>query len=242
MENIIAAEILCTKLQDSDKPLEIGIGMALRVVLDENIVLEERAQNLAQKHKSLRESYKELSIKYSNYRETIEQLKEANSVLTVELEKANALIKLYKERNIGNSRAVLLRGEVTVIDSITKVHELLKPQQNSIQFPEETESAPAARPVNEREESVYYRAALKRAKKIWRFALKISTTEEVTNLKIFVDKTSEIIDWVNVFYIKPTELTYNHIEAACMPKCYGGLGIIIGMKLESWVESQIKNK
>ena len=233
MENIIAAEILCTKLQDSDKPLEIGIGMALRVVLDENIVLEERAQSLNTVLCNRNKAYKEMVCKYNDTSNTLTELKEANRILTVEIEQANALIKLYKERNIGNSRAVLLRGEVTVIDSITKLHELSKSQQTSIQFPANVPTTHISE--EEKQRSIYYKSAKRRAEKIWKYIEK-----EPINTAIF---TKYILNWNTTFHIVPgTPIIYNHVEAACMPKCYGGLGIIIGMKLESWVESQIKNK
>jgi len=228
MENIVIVEKLCEKLQESDRPTDLGVAIALRVILDENITIDElRAEAVSNYGRTLKRN-SELVVLYHKSEAENSKLKEANNILTVEIEQANVLIKMYKERNVGNSRAVFLKGEVTVIDSITKLQEFLKPVQTSIDFP--VTSSPKAVQVNEREKSNYYKKANKRALKIF--------VECEKNEARFILSTRHIVKWENQFYLKQgNHLTLDHIKLACLPKCHGGLGSLTGMMLEQWAIS-----
>ena len=232
MENIVIVEKLCEKLQESDRPTDLGVAIALRVILDENITIDElRAEAVSNYVRTLKRN-SELVVLYHKSEAENSKLKEANNILTVEIEQANALIDMYKERNVGNSRAVFLKGEVTVIDSITKLREFLKPVQTSIEFPEPLNKNQV--PANEKAKSVYYRQAMRRSRKIYKWI-------EENPLNFW--GTHSIVNWTNTMFVcSPNELYPGHVAMACMPKCYGGLGIAVGMKLEKWVDSQIKTK
>ena len=225
MENIVIVEKLCEALQNSDRPTDLGVAIALRVVLDENITLEERYQEEKSKIGKQNVSIISKMATISALETENNKLKQANNILTVEIEQANALIKLYKERNVGNSKAVSLRGDVTVIDSITKLQEFLKPQQTSTQFPANVPTVNISE--EEKQKSIYYKSAVRRAKKIWKYLAVSAITKE---------STRSIVDWNTIFNLLPEErLKYVHVEAACMPKCYGGLGIAVGMKLHDFL-------
>ena len=117
-----------------------------------------------------------------------------------------------------------------LIDSVGDVL-ILNPTQGKINFPD-TRAALTATPVNTREKSVYYKMAERRAKRIYDVYCKDPDG--------FMLGTNHIVPWVNKFFLKPGEkLTLSHIEFACLPKCYAGLGTDIGIKLYNWAQ---KNK
>lgn len=221
MENIIAAEILCTKLQESEKPLEIGIGMALKVVLDENITIEERTQKLALENGKLKESNRRLIQKCIKFTKENHSLKEASNILEIKLKQANAIIDLYKNINKPITQNF---KKVKIISNSQNT-----PIQTSIQFSENIPTINISE--EEKDKSIYYKSAKRRALKIWK---------SIETNSLYKESTKHIVNWGIIFHLMPGEpIKYNHIEVACMPKCYGGLGIIVGMRLEDWVDSQV---
>ena len=83
-------------------------------------------------------------------------------------------------------------------------------------------------PEDDKHMSTFYRAARKRAKRIYKIC-KI-------NEKTFKELTSGLIDWDKEFKLLPIEpIEYKYIERVCLPKCYGGKGTLFGMKLEKLV-------
>ena len=78
-------------------------------------------------------------------------------------------------------------------------------------------------------QSVYYKMAERRAKRIYAVYCK--------DPDWFMLNTNHIVPWVNKFFLKPEEkLTLSHIEFACLPKCYAGLGITTGIQLYTWAQ------
>ena len=203
MENIVIVEKLCEALQNSDRPTDLGVAIALRVVLDENIVLEEMRANANEHYrttlKTLTDSAK---TRVELLRENI-QLKKLNAELEVKLETANALVNLMKCQKL----------------TVTTV----KPEQEALDFlKEERERA-------DKMHSVYYQSAKKRARRIWA-AVEAKQRISINDFKLI---SAHIVNWNTTFNLMWEEpLQYEHVEAACMPKCYGGLGLLIGMKLE----------
>ena len=218
MENIVIVEKLCEALQNSDRPTDLGVAIALRVVLDENITLTERAE--------------ELSIETTKY-------KQANTRVVqrcIDLSKENEILKkLNTELSTGLGISKKLykfgsTGKLILFDSSLgepKVN-IVNPTQGTIDFPD-TRTALTATPVNTREKSVYYKMAERRAKHIYDVYCK--------DPEGFMLGTNHIVPWVNKFFLKPEEkLTLSHIEFACLPKCYAGLGITTGIHLYTWAQ------
>ncbi len=246
MENIIAAEILCTKLQESEKPLEIGIGMALRVVLDENIILEERYQEEKSKIGKQNVSIISKMATISALETENNKLKQANTILTVEIEQANKIVDFYKAFTSGKYRVLQISNVSQLQDFVSsevqdflKVQRkglgksgktaALKPQQTSIQFPANIPTVNISE--EEKQKSIYYKSAVRRAKKIW---------DKLKKDPVVATFNKDILNWNTTFNLAPWEpISYTHVEAACMPKCYGGLGIAVGMKLEKFVYQNV---
>ena len=196
MENIVIVEKLCEALQTSDRPTDLGVAIALRVILDENIILTERAEDEVNKKSIYRKDNHRLAV-------IVEQLKKLNAELEVKLETANALVNLMKCQKL----------------TVTTV----KPEQEALDFlKEERERA-------DKMHSVYYQSAKKRARRIWA-AVEAKQRVSINDFKLI---SAHIVNWNTTFNLMWEEpLQYEHVEAACMPKCYGGLGLLIGMKLE----------
>ena len=218
MENIVIVEKLCEALQNSDRPTDLGVAIALRVVLDENITLTERAEELSietTKYKQANTRVVQRCIDLSNENEILKKL---NAELSTGLEISK---KLYK---FGST------GKLILFDSSLgepKVN-IVNPTQGTIDFPD-TRAALTATPVNTREKSVYYKTAERRAKRIYAVYCK--------DPDWFMLGTNHIVPWVNKFFLKPGEkLTLSHIEFACLPKCYAGLGITTGIQLYTWAQ------
>lgn len=234
MENIVIVEKLCEKLQESERPTDLGVAVALRVVLDENIILTERAEDEVNKVQKYRRDNQRLAAQVQQLTETtvsqekeITLLKKLNAELEASLDISKKLVDLHKTKRNEIPQKL---GITKLIDSAGDVL-ILNPTQGKINFPE-TRSALTATPVNTREKSVYYKMAERRAKRIYDVYCK--------DPEGFILDTSHIVPWVNKFFLKPGEkLTLSHIEYACLPKCYAGLGIDIGIQLYNWAQ---KNK
>ena len=234
MENIVIVEKLCEKLQESDRPTDLGVAIALRVILDENITIDElRAETVSNYGRTLKRN-SELVVLYHKSEAENSKLKEANNILTVEIKQANALIALHKM--ITKYRV----PHISHIQDFTLGKKACKPVQTSIQFPANIPTVSISE--EEKQKSIYYKSAIRRSAKIWKYVHRIKNRGILANLEEFVQETSHIVNWSATFHIAAISLYFTHIEAACMPKCYGGLGIAVGMELEKWVDSQIKTR
>jgi hypothetical protein len=239
-ENIIVVEKLCLALQQSENPTNLGISIALKVLLDENINLSERAEDLSKNITIYKEGNRRVIQRNIDLATENTQLKSANDILTIEIEQANALLKLYKssQPTITQRYGRGMRTQLTWAEVGKKGKTTSKPVQTSIEFP--VDSSPKATPVNDVEKSVYYKAAIKRAKKIWAIAIKRSVNPIYSNTHfvksistiIFRDRFADLKDAANI--------TYNHIELCCLPIKDGGLGIEVGIRLEKEAELYLK--
>lgn len=213
MENIVIVEKLCEALQNSDRPTDLGVAIALRVVLDENIILTERAEELSietTKYKQANTRVVQQCIDLSNENATLKKL---NAELETSLDISQGLLTLHKWRDT---------------ETVTHSVNIVNPTPGKIDFPD-TRAALTATPVNTREKSVYYKMAERRAKRIYAVYCKDPDG--------FMLGTNHIVPWINKFFLKPGEkLTLSHIEFACLPKCYAGLGITTGIQLYTWAQ------
>ena len=237
MENIITVEKLCDILQSSDKPTELGIGIALRVVLDEHTTLSEQKEELSKLLKAEKictNFFKQELYKYTNL--CVETQVERN---LLRKEKAELLVKLAQRDKQIEELIILENSKIQErVKEVRAKHEAQKLKraiQTSIEFPQEVKPS-----INDRVslDSVYERAAKRRARYIWKYAKEVEVSkwvdgklkaEEYLNLD-FIGKTKHIIDWYNVFFTG--KITYNHVEIACLPKRAGGKGTKVGMDLE----------
>ena len=221
MENIVIVEKLCEKLQESDRPTDLGVAIALRVILDENIILTERAEELSIETTKYKQANTRVVQRCIDLSDENAILKKLNAELSTRLEISKKLLDLYKFRS---TRKLIL------VDSSLgepKVN-IVNPTQETIDFPD-TRAALTATPVNTREKSVFYKMAERRAKRIYAVYCK--------DPDWFMLGTNHIVPWVNKFFLKPGEkLTLSHIEFACLPKCYAGLGITTGIQLYTWTQ------
>lgn len=230
MENIVIIEKLCEELQKSERPADLNAAIVLRVVLDENILIDEQREratvNFREKIKEnaalTRDKFKlEVQLQQLKAINIVQEkevavLKTLNDELSTSLEISKKLLDLHR---FGST------GKLILVDSSLgepKV-KIVNPTQGKIDFPD-TRAALTATPVNTREKSVYYKMAEWRAKRIYAFYCK--------DPDWFMLSTNHIVPWINKFFLKPGEkLTLSHIEFACLPKCYAGLGITTGIQL-----------
>lgn len=253
MENIVIIEKLCEELQKSERPADLGVAIVLRVVLDENIILTERAEELSMettKYKQANTRVVQRCIDLSNENAILKKL---NAELSTSLEISKKLSELHKwnrqqekllvfpYRYGGTSKSLQQclpteDAKKVYADYLKEFPEMEKflirckssvnivnPTQGKIDFPD-TRAALTATPVNTREKSVYYKMAEWRAKRIYAVYCK--------DPDWFMLSTNHIVPWINKFFLKPGEkLTLSHIEFACLPKCYAGLGITTGIQL-----------
>ena len=84
MENIVIVEKLCEALQNSERPTDLGVAIALRVVLDENIILTERAEDEVNQRQLYYKDNHKLAVQ-------VEQLKTINIVKEREIAALKAL-------------------------------------------------------------------------------------------------------------------------------------------------------
>lgn len=233
MENIVIVEKLCEKLQESDRPTDLGVAIALRVILDENIILAERTEESnvqTTKYKQANTRVVQRCIDLINENTVLKKL---NAELNTSLEISAELLKVYKQEPKMFYRVDEKHGRMSgkLFTYLKPSIDTVNPTQGKIDFPD-TRSALTATPVNTREKSVYYKMAEWRAKRIYDVYCK--------DPDWFILGTSHIVPWVNKFFLKPGEkLTLSHIEYACLPKCYAGLGTAVGIQLYSWAQ---KNK
>ena len=197
MENIVIVEKLCEALQNSDRPTDLGVAIALRVVLDENIILTERAEEEVNKVQKYRRDNQRLAAQVQQLTETtisqekeIILLKKINSELEVSLEISEKLMDLHKTKRNEIPQKL---GILKLIDSVGDVL-ILNPTQGKIDFTD-TRAALTATPVNTKEKSVYYKMAERRAKRIYDVYCKDPDG--------FMLGTNHIVPWVNKFFLKP---------------------------------------
>ena len=185
----------------------------MRVILDENIILTEKAEELSietTKYKQANTRVVQRCIDLSNENATLKKL---NAELETSLDISQGLLTLHKWRDA---------------ETVTYSVNIVNPTQGKIDFPD-TRAALTATPVNTKEKSVYYKMAERRAKRIYAVYCK--------DPDWFMLGTNHIVPWVNKFFLKPGEkLTLSHIEFACLPKCYAGLGITTGIQLYTWAQ------
>ena len=227
MENIVIIEKLCEELQKSERPADLNAAIVLRVVLDENILIGELKEKA---NANYREKIKENATLTKDKFKLEVQLQQLKAINIVQEREISTLKKLNAEleTSLDISQGLLTLHKWRDTETVTYSVNIVNPTQGKIDFPD-TRAALTATPVNTREKSVYYKTAERRAKRIYAVYCK--------DPDWFMLSTNHIVPWVNKFFLKPGEkLTLSHIEFACLPKCYAGLGITTGIQLYTWTQ------